>query len=83
MFVRGGNVNGVGVTFENNGGSAFDGGAAYLLGGTVSLTNATIVGNGWASSIGGGIANGGGDRDACQRHVLGQHPRRDPDRPGR
>ena len=57
---RGGNVNGVGVTFENNGGSAFDGGAAYVLRGNLSLTNATIVGNGWASSIGGGIANGGG-----------------------
>ncbi len=48
-----------GVTFENNGGGDFDGGAAYLLGGTVSLTNATIVGNGSGSAIGGGIANGG------------------------
>ena len=57
LFVRGGNVNGVGVTFENNGSGGFDGGAAYLLGGTVNLTNSTIVGNGWASSIGGGIAN--------------------------
>ena len=37
----------------------FDGGAAYLLGGIVNLTNSTIVGNGWASSIGGGIANAG------------------------
>ncbi len=60
LFVGGGNVDGVGVTFENNGGSAFDGGAAYVLRGNLSLTNATIVGNGWASSIGGGIANGGG-----------------------
>jgi hypothetical protein len=33
LFVRGGTVNGVGVTFENNGEGGFDGGAAYLLGG--------------------------------------------------
>ena len=58
--MRGGNVTGVGVTFENNGDGSFDGGAAYMLGGNLSLTNATIVGNGWASSIGGGIANAGG-----------------------
>lgn len=61
LFVRNGNVSGVGVTFENDGTvDEFDGGAAYLLGGSLSLTNATIVGNGTASSIGGGIANGGG-----------------------
>ncbi len=59
LFVRGGTVNGVGVTFENNGSGSFDGGAAYLLGGIVNLSNSTIVGNGWASSIGGGIANSG------------------------
>jgi hypothetical protein len=59
LFVRGGTVSGVGVTFEDNGSFDFDGGAVYLLGGTVSLTNSTIVGNGAASSIGGGIANGG------------------------
>src|SRR5262249_51791900 len=34
LFVRSGNVNAVGVTFENNGGGDFDGGAAYVLGGT-------------------------------------------------
>ena len=60
LFVRGGNVSGVGVTFENNGNGSFDGGAAYVLSGNLSLTNATIVGNGWGSSFGGGIANGGG-----------------------
>ena len=60
LFVRGGNVSGVGVTFENNGNGSFDGGAAYVLGGTCRLTNATIVGNGWARRFGGGIANGGG-----------------------
>ena len=59
LFVRGGTVNGIGVTFENNGSGSFDGGAAYLLGGIVNLSNSTIVGNGWASSIGGGIANSG------------------------
>ncbi|MGZ4265101.1 MAG: choice-of-anchor Q domain-containing protein [Solirubrobacteraceae bacterium] len=59
LFVRGGNVSGVGVTFENNGEGDFDGGAAYLLGGTVNLSNATIVGNGSGSAIGGGIANAG------------------------
>ena len=80
---RGGNVNGVGVTFENNGSGDFDGGAAYLLGGTVNLTNATIVGNGC------GFVDRRRDRerrrdlDAGQRHVLGQHPRRDPNRSGR
>ena len=61
LFVRNGNVTGVGVTFENNGnGDEFDGGAAYLLAGSLSLTNSTIVGNGQPSAIGGGIANGGG-----------------------
>ena len=34
-------------------------GAIYLLGGTVSLTNTTVVGNGGSASIGGGIHNGG------------------------
>ena len=60
LFVGGGNVAGMGVTFENNGDGSFDGGAAYMLHGALSLTNATIVGNGWGSSFGGGIANGGG-----------------------
>ena len=59
LFVRDGNVSGVGVTFENNGTGDFDGGAVYLLGGIMNLTNSTIVGNGWASTIGGGIANAG------------------------
>ena len=78
LFVRGGNVSGVGVTFENNGNGGFDGGAAYVLSGNLSLTNATIVGNGW-SSFGGGIAKRRRDRDAGPRHVR-QHPRRYPDR---
>ena len=47
------------------------------------LTNTTIVGNGGASSLGGGIANAGADLDADQRHIVGQHSRLDPDRPGR
>ena len=59
LFVRGGSVSGVGVTFEDNSSGDFDGGAVCLLGGTVNLTNATIVGNGSGSAIGGGIANSG------------------------
>jgi len=55
LFVRGGQVTGTGVTFEDNDG--YGGAGAFLNGGTVSLTNATIVGNGWASSYGGGIVN--------------------------
>ena len=54
LFVRGGTVNGVGVTFENNGSGSFDGGAAYVLGGIVNLSNSTIIGNGWASSLAAG-----------------------------
>ena len=58
LFTRNGTVTGTGVTFENNATTCCDGGAAYLLGGTVSLTNTTIVSSSGFNSSG-AIANGG------------------------
>ena len=59
LFTRGGTVTGDGVVFYNDAASPTDSAAAYLYGGTVSLTNTTIADNGGASSRGGGIDNGG------------------------
>ena len=59
LFTRNGTVTGTGVTFENNATTCCDGGAAvYLLGGTVSLTNTTIVSSSGFNSSG-AIANAG------------------------
>ena len=60
------------MTFENDGNGCVRGGAAYLHGGTVSLTNATIVGNGRASSSGGGIDNAGANLTLVNDTLLGQ-----------
>jgi hypothetical protein len=49
---------GVGVTFENDSTSCCDGGAAYLLGGNVSLTNTTVSGSAGLNG-GAAITNGG------------------------
>ncbi len=58
LFLRGGTVTGEDLTFEEDGTSAFDGGAVFLLdGGHTTLTNTTIVSSGWPSSFGGGIDN--------------------------
>ncbi len=54
-----GSVTGVGVTFENDATSPTAEAAVYLLSGTASLTNTTVVGSGGASSRGGGIHNAG------------------------
>ncbi len=60
LFSRGGQINAENVTFENDGTSAFDGGAVFLFnGGNASFTNTTVVGSGWPSSFGGGIDNSG------------------------
>ena len=60
LFSRSGLVTANRVTFRDAiGGSS--GGAAYLRGGTMTLTNSTAVGNGWAASIGGGIVNQAGN----------------------
>ena len=58
LFTRSGTVTGTGITFENNSTTCCDGGAAYLLGGTVSLRNTTIVSSSGFNSSG-AIANGG------------------------
>lgn len=59
LFEHSGSVTGDRVTFENDATSPTDIGAVYLLGGTASFTNTTIVGSGGASSIAGGIHNTG------------------------
>ena len=59
LFVRSGTVNGDRVTFRDGEATA-RGGAAYLFAGSLVLTNATVTGNGWASTIGGGIVNRNG-----------------------
>lgn len=43
LFVRGGTVTGNGVTFDGDETTCCDGGAAYLYGGSVTLTNTTVV----------------------------------------
>ncbi|MBV9605274.1 MAG: fibronectin type III domain-containing protein, partial [Solirubrobacterales bacterium] len=58
LFTRNGTVTGNGVTFSNDVTSCCEGGAAYLLGGTVTLANTTIVSSGGYDG-GGAIANGG------------------------
>ena len=71
LFTRSGTVTGNGITFENDGTTCCDGGAAYLLGGTVTLTNSTIVNSG-------GFDDRRRDRqrrrgaEARQRHAVGQ-----------
>ncbi|HWK25586.1 MAG TPA: fibronectin type III domain-containing protein [Solirubrobacter sp.] len=59
LFIRSANVTGERVTLRDGEGTA-RGGGAYLYGGTLALTNATVTGNGWASTIGGGIVNRAG-----------------------
>ena len=56
---HGGTITGNEVTFQDDadGCCDYDGGAAYLDGGTVTLTNTTVVGSGGSASIGGGIDN--------------------------
>jgi hypothetical protein len=57
LFTRSGTVSGNGVTFSDNQTTCCEGGAAYLLGGNVTLVNTTIASSG---GFGGGeIANGG------------------------
>jgi hypothetical protein len=57
LFTRSGTVSGNGVTFSENSTTCCEGGAAYLLGGTVTLVNTTITSS---SGFGGGeISNGG------------------------
>ena len=59
LFTHGGAITGNEVTFQDDadGCCDYDGGAAYLDGGTVTLTNTTVVGSGGSASIGGGIDN--------------------------
>jgi Fibronectin type III domain len=58
LFTRSGTVSGNGVTFSSNATTCCEGGAAYLLGGTVTLVNTTIASSG-GFDAGGAIANGG------------------------
>jgi hypothetical protein len=58
LFTRSGTVSGNGVTFSENATTCCEGAAAYLLGGTVTLVNTTIVSSG-GFDAGGAIANGG------------------------
>jgi hypothetical protein len=58
LFTRSGTVSGNGVTFSGNSTTCCEGGAAYLLGGTVTLVNTTIASSG-GFDAGGAIANGG------------------------
>jgi hypothetical protein len=60
LFVRG-TATADRVTFRGEGSGAYGGGAVYMRGGTLTLTNSTVVDSGWASSIGGGIVNQGGN----------------------
>ena len=59
LFSHGGTISGNEVTFQDDadGCCDYDGGAAYLDGGTVTFTNTTVVGSGGSASIGGGIDN--------------------------
>ena len=59
LAVRSGTVTGSGVTFENNTTTCCEGGAIYLLAGSLSLTNSTIVSSP-AQNGNAAIANGGG-----------------------
>jgi hypothetical protein len=60
LFSRGGTVTANGVTFEDDGGFNYDGGAAFLYeGASVTFKNTTIVGSGTSSTFGGGIDNDG------------------------
>ena len=76
LFTHYGTVNGNGVTFENDATGCCNLGAVYLLGGTVSFTNTTVVGSGGPSSIGGGIHNGGASltltNDTLSGNIRGQ-----------
>jgi hypothetical protein len=58
LFTRSGTVSGNGVTFSGNATTCCEGGAAYLLGGTVTLVNTTIASSGGFDGAG-AIANGG------------------------
>jgi hypothetical protein len=58
LFVRAGTVTGTGITFESDSTTCCEGGAAYLLSGSVSLTNATVASSGGFNG-GGAIANAG------------------------
>jgi CSLREA domain-containing protein len=60
LFTRGGTITASGVTFEDDGGFNYDGGAVFLYeGGNATFTNTTIVGSGTSSTFGGGIDNDG------------------------
>jgi hypothetical protein len=58
LFTRSGGVAGLGITFNGDGTTCCGGGAIYLLGGQVTLANATVVDSGGFDSSA-AIANGG------------------------